>query len=516
MKRQQLAPQGTIDRIRNQARIAWERRDLGQCIELLHRANRLAPADTWVLLQLGRIYGLRYEYDLAEEYFQRAHRVASPEYKTEILAGAGQQARDFYRKDIAIRYLEQAAQEKDVAPEALVRLAEVYERHRRLDDAIRTVDRVLQRNRNCLPAQLVHGRLTQRAGRLDEAERILRPLTQTADPSVRVRAGYELGTVLDRLGRYDEAMNAFVDAKAILRREAAPHLAQWQRCRAEDERTRQSLSPEILQSWSDKGHELRPQSRIALLCGHPRSGTTLLEQVLDAHPDMLSAEETNNFVDYVHMPMHWRAPEGTPTIAFLNEAPTDQLLGCRANYLRAMELCLGEPLQGRLLIDKNPSLTFMLPSFVRVFPESRFLVAIRDPRDVCLSCFMQPFLPIHMVASAFLDLEHTVREYASLMGTWCIIAPMLPNPTIQVRYEDMVEDLESTVRKTLEFLRVPWDESVLRFYSHAKAKVVRSPTYADVTQQVFKRAQGRWRNYQKYLEPHLPVLEPFVKAFGYE
>jgi hypothetical protein len=80
----------------------------------------------------------------------------------------------------------------------------------------------------------------------------------------------------------------------------------------------------------------------------------------------------------------------------------------------------------------------------------------------------------------------------------------------------MVEDLESVVRKTLDFLGVPWDERVLEFAEHARTKMVRSPTYADVTQPVYKRARGRWRNYQKYLEPHLAVLEPFVKAFGYE
>lgn len=93
---------------------------------------------------------------------------------------------------------------------------------------------------------------------------------------------------------------------------------------------------------------------------------------------------------------------------------------------------------------------------------------------------------------------------------------MLPNPYLQVRYEDMVSDLESVARRVLDFLGVAWDERVLAFDEHARKKRVRSPTYADVTQKVFTRAMGRWRNYQKYLEPHLAKLEPFVKAFGYD
>jgi len=87
---------------------------------------------------------------------------------------------------------------------------------------------------------------------------------------------------------------------------------------------------------------------------------------------------------------------------------------------------------------------------------------------------------------------------------------------VEVRYEDMVENLESVARRTLDFLGVKWDERVLRFDEHARQKLVRSPTYADVTKPVFKTAVGRWRNYRKYLEPHLAKLEPFVKAFGYE
>ena len=80
----------------------------------------------------------------------------------------------------------------------------------------------------------------------------------------------------------------------------------------------------------------------------------------------------------------------------------------------------------------------------------------------------------------------------------------------------MVEDLESVARRTLEFLELPWDDQVLGFDEHARKKLVRSPTYADVTQKVFSRARGRWRNYQKYLEPHLDTLEPHLKALGYE
>jgi hypothetical protein len=132
-----------------------------------------------------------------------------------------------------------------------------------------------------------------------------------------------------------------------------------------------------------------------------------------------------------------------------------------------------------------------------------------------LSCFMQN-LPVNQVGAACLTLAGTVEEYAALMTVWQASKARMVNPYLEVRYEDMVEDLESMARRTLDFLGVSWDARVLGFDQHARGKLVRSPTYADVTQPVYKRAMGRWRNYQKYLEPHLEKLEPFVRAFGYD
>jgi len=115
-----------------------------------------------------------------------------------------------------------------------------------------------------------------------------------------------------------------------------------------------------------------------------------------------------------------------------------------------------------------------------------------------------------------LSLEGTVTQYGSVMGFWRALRPRLKNPAIEIRYEELVNDLESVSRRVLKFLGVDWDERVLRFNEHARKKIVRSPTSTDVTRPIFKTAIGRWRNYQKYLEPYLEKLEPFSKAFGYE
>jgi hypothetical protein len=108
-----------------------------------------------------------------------------------------------------------------------------------------------------------------------------------------------------------------------------------------------------------------------------------------------------------------------------------------------------------------------------------------------------------------------VDGYNLIMGGWKSAAAILPNPWLEVRYEEMVDDLPAAAKRVVDFLGLPWDARVLEFYQHAQQKHIHSPTYADVTRPIFKRAVGRWRNYQKYLEPHLPKLEPIIRALGY-
>jgi hypothetical protein len=140
---------------------------------------------------------------------------------------------------------------------------------------------------------------------------------------------------------------------------------------------------------------------------------------------------------------------------------------------------------------------------------------LRDPRDVCLSCFMQP-APVIPDTVPWLSLEDTIKHYVLLADMWLALKPCVGSAAIEVRYEDLVDNLEAGARRVLDFLGVGWDERVLRFNEHAQTKTIRSPTYAEVTQPVFKTAIGRWRRYQKYFEPHLEQLAPTLRALGYE
>ena len=506
-------PNSVVDLV-NGAGIAWRRREFQKSLDMLERAHKLDPDEPRILLSLGRSYGIRANYEAAEKYFEKAIRVTG--WKTFTFVVAAEHCLFFGQHEMGRKYLERAFKQNGQSPEGCALLAEIEERQNHLDAASELFERAERLSPNYPPAQLGKARLLRLNGKKEEAEKTLRQLLGKPVPHAQIRANtwYELGKILDSQKRHDEAMAAFLAAKDVLLPSAEQEMEAEHLFHARLEKTQQTFTAEMSRQWHDAASALQPHYRFALLGGHPRSGTTLLEQVLDSHPDMVSSEETLLFQDEILTPLIRINPEDN-ICNNLNAATPQKLLELRANYYRLTEAHLRQPIGGRLLIDKNPSLTTLVPSISRVFPEGKFLIALRDPRDVVLSCFMQS-LPINPVTAMWLTLEGTVTEYCALMGSWLDWKSKLANPWLEVRYEDLVDDLESTARKTLEFLNVPWDPKVLGFHEHAQAKVVRSPTYADVKKPVYRGAMGRWRSYQKYLEPYLDKLEPFAKAFGYE
>jgi tetratricopeptide (TPR) repeat protein len=514
MKRHRLISPGSLARLLKEAAAAWKRQDYAASLEMLERAHRLDPANTTLLLDLGRAHGMRYAYAAAQRCFEQALRVAAR--PAEVLAQAGRRCQEFGSYAMARSYFERAAQTTGVGADGLVVLAELCERQHQLEAASDSLERALHAQPEYAPALLAKARLHRQAGRLPEAETLLRGILgrKPADAWTQARTWYELGTLLDRMGRYDDAMSAWLEAKALLRPAAAPHAATLLGIQARVKEMESTISAGVLERWQAAGPSLTTSRRLAVLCGHPRSGTTLLEQVLGSHPDIVSAEETHILHDEAYLPLARDFPPDAPVLEVLDSAPMSALRKSREDYFRCNELFLGQELGDRLLLDKNPALNVLIPAVARIFPEAKFLIALRDPRDVCLSCFMQP-LALNPVSSAYLSLAGTVAQYASVMHFWRVLLPSLRNPWIEVRYEDLVDGLEPAARRVLAFLEVPWDERVLQFHEHARRKPVRSPTYAEVTQPVFRTALGRWRNYESHLEPHLEKLAPFLAAFGY-
>ena len=492
---------------------AWQRQDYEKAIGILGQASQRQPANPQILLNLGEAYGLRFDYQQAERCLENAVGVSANEVET--LAEAGRRCLRFGQPGMANRYFTRAAERPNASPSVFVALAEFEEGHSRKEAALGYLARALDLQPGYPRAVLARARLHRLAGELEQGEKLLRLLVEKAEGRNCIEAWYELGTNLDRQGSYDSAMEAFLQAKALLRPASTAHVAELERMRAGFREMERLVSAGTLERWRAAGVELQPARRLALLCGHPRSGTTLLEQVLDAHPDVVATDETSILLGEAYPRLSRGFPADTPMVEILELAPLSILRQARADYFRFTESFSGEIVGDRLLIDKNPAMDVHIPMVARIFPEAAFLVAIRDPRDVCLSCFMLP-MPRGRLSAPYLSLEEAATQYTAVMGFSRAIRSKLPGPQMEVRYEDVVGDLEGTSRRVLSFLGLEWNPGILRFDAHAKTRLLRCAIDDAVAKPIFTTSVGRWRHYQKYLEPCLEQLAPFISAFGYD
>jgi tetratricopeptide (TPR) repeat protein len=502
----------------DKAQHAWEQRRFEEAIWYYERALARDPHNPVLLVDVARAYALRYRYADSEKLVELAQSLHPDDAHLQQMLG-----RSFVRIqqfDRAIACYERSlelAPNSPQRPETLLELAKMHERLHKLDAARRCVEEALSLAPGFEKAKYALANIERRSGDKAAAESRWRQLidARRAPPGVVADSWYQLASLFDGDGRFEEAFDALVRAKQIFSRAAAPYLEDAQIIAQNTARTLGAITEEHGERWNAAGTDLPPLAGgLALLTSHPRSGTTLLEQVLDSHPQLISADELQVLSELVFAPLGQTTAANEPLPAVLDRTGADQLNLLRQTYLKAMEGALREPIAERTLLDKNPELTSLLPLVARVFPEMKIIFALRDPRDVVVSCFMQR-LPLNVVSVHYLTLEGTAKKYASTMRSWLKIRPMLRNAWIQVRYEDTVADIERQARSVLDFLGLPWDDVVLEYHRRARQKHVHSPTYEAVTKPIYTSSVQRWRNYAAQLEPCLPILQPFVDEFGY-
>jgi hypothetical protein len=318
----------------------------------------------------------------------------------------------------------------------------------------------------------------------------------------------------DRQADYAGAVAAIEECKQSQRKRETRLLTASDQAHVRLRKMIVDLSRDDFARWRDEAAEL-PTMNMALLTGFPRSGTTLLEQLLDAHPELVSSEE-RDFVGRELVSQVMTKQGAKPVAEIYRDLSLTKIASLRERYFPAMQYLLGESIGDRIHLDKNPAYNLTIPLMLRVFPETRLVVALRDPRDVVLSCYLR-YLPLNSVSVRFLTPERTAERYALDMSAWLQFRELIDNPWCEVRYEDTVHDPAHQAQRALETLGLEWDNQVLNYRERlGSQKVVTSPTYEAVAQPVHTQAIGRWQHYQQLLAPAMKHLAPYVKAFGYD
>ena len=269
------------------------------------------------------------------------------------------------------------------------------------------------------------------------------------------------------------------------------------------------VSPEAYRRWPVTS---APDSRDSpvFIVGFPRSGTTLLEQMLDAHPGLQSMDE-NPFFNRLADKLKSHDKDITDKLEQLQQRDCDEL---RKLYLMMVSEKIPRRWQAQL-VDKNPLNMLWLPLIYRLFPRAKFILAVRHPCDVILSCYMQNFRS-SILGAACADLPRLAAAYVSAMNYWLRNVAIFQPDVLVSRYEDLVTDFSGHAARIAQFLELDDATPMLRFDQHARDKgYIATPSYDQVIEPVNTKGLNRWTGYKRDFELVLPTLEPMLRHWAY-
>ncbi len=412
----------------------------------------------------------------------------------------------------AIAALTRALQLQPNDVDAWTELAGVYEQGSRIEEANDAINRGLRIAPQHPALNLEAAKLERRRGETTAAVTRLKRIDPRQLPTrIAQQYWFELGHALDRTDAHAAAMQALETANALAARSVR----------------RQSIDPDAfsrlldrITNWTANGAPgARPQpsdpsedrgSDLCFLVGMPRSGTTLLDTMLAAHPQVVSIEEQPT-LEHAIADLSG-LPSGYPEC--LESLDAEQIRALRRRYRQAVAKHLGGR-QAPLIVDKLHMRCIHVGLIQRLFPDARVLFVLRHPGDVVLSNFMQQYAPNDAFVH-FDTLASSARVYARVVGLWRASQPMLELARDVMRYEALVADPPAELARICAFLGIEPDASMLDEQARgATRERVRTNSYQQVAEPIYQRSSGRWQRYRQWLAPHFALLQPHAEALGY-
>jgi tetratricopeptide (TPR) repeat protein len=300
---------------------------------------------------------------------------------------------------------------------------------------------------------------------------------------------YALGKAYDDLGEYEQAMKNYDLANQLsqARLNAAGRRFDPDRFHAQAEATIQKFGPNFFQNSKGLGVETE---RPVFIVGMPRSGTTLLEQIVSSHPEVSAAGELGGWPAMTAGP--FQSAETTPT--------KEEVQAIANEFLTRLEKA-AKP--APYTTEKSPQNYMILGPILAAFPNAHILHCRRNAVDTCLSIYTTSFMSGPDFAHDRQALVTAYKEYARVMNHWNQVLPK--GHLLNVQYEDLVNGREPQIRRILDFLGLEWNEACMRHEQNDHA--ISTPSLWQARQPVFNRSVGRWRNYEPWLGPLRELVE---------
>ncbi len=460
-------------------------------IDHFQKALALNPKLFETLLNLGDILSDRIGHPIAaEECFRKALALKPDDIQAHT--GLINMLRFQGRLDDSLKAVNSALRFNPEHPGSLARIADIYEQQGEYDKAYSQICMLLENNDKPLPLLIeVMLRICQKVGCCDEAIKRAQGLlaTETLAPISRQTLHFELGKLHDKAKEYDRSFEHYHSAN-----ETAKPPFDIEEIKQQVNSLTHTYNKETLAQLS---HSNNDNQQPVFIVGMPRSGTSLTEQILGSHPEVFAAGEMNDINDIAaSMPALLGTDKPHPDcLEWLNQNTIDQLA---RRYLDKLDTLSTDT---RYITDKMPHNFMNLGLIALLFPKTRIIHCVRDPRDTCLSIYFQNFGWLHRYGADLSSLGAYYRHYQKLMQHW---EEVLELPIITIRYEDMIANQEAVSRKMIAFCELEWDERCLQF--HKSDRHVATASYDQVRQKIYTQSKARWKNYEKHIAPLIETL----------
>ncbi len=420
------------------------------------------------------------------------------------------------RFDEGQQVLKQPFMEASLAVRAAVRRALSFERINQLDAAVAIVDDLPSAEQVADPKarqELLNllATLAMRRKDYSTARRCFVAALALDTPwHERTTLWFGLARACDRLDDTQAAMEALAEAH---RARALPGQPPWQPGSGHQgdlKMADQWVSAAAASSWR-RAAVPETQPAPVFVVGFPRSGTTLLEQILSAHPTFRSMDERPFILELVQK---MASQTGSYPENLASSTP-QQLATLRQQYWDKVQAVMNLR-KGMCLIDKNPLNMLALPMIMRLFPHAQIIFCQRHPGAAILSCYQQNFQDPELRALCA-SLERLAYEYVAFHQHWQYHVELLQPRLWVVRYEDLVTDLDAMLAKLGVFLGISDTTAMKNFQVHAQTRgYISTPSYTQVIEPISQDAVDRWRRYASWMQPLLPHLQPVLEQLGYE
>ncbi|HKF61890.1 MAG TPA: tetratricopeptide repeat protein, partial [Dongiaceae bacterium] len=494
-----------------------------EALRLIGKALALNPRDPGALSNLGNVLSELGRPAEAVESLKRALAL-KPDY-VEAIYNLGNALSKARRYEEAVEAYRDALRRRPELPAAEFALAEALRQLNRTDDALAVLQQILDRDPRSSDAYNRRGVILRELGRPEEALQafdasIALDPTQTEpylalvslkgvtvdDPRIGAMerlAGrgdlppdrrslllFALSQAYERAGRHEESFRHLLEANRLRRGQVT---YDERPARRRFERLRQYFTTELIAEKSGQG---AASDLPIFVLGFPRSGTTLVEQILASHPAVHGAGELA-FMGEIAAGLKAREtlyfPECMPFLG------AEALVHAGEAYAARLQALAPEAPR---ITDKMPDNYMFVGLIHLILPRARIIHLRRDPLDVCLSCFGQHFANEINYSYDLSELGRYHRMYLDLMEHWRRVLP--PGAMLEVQYEAVVEDIESQARRILDYCGLPWDPRCIAF--HETDRLVRTASVDQVRRPIYRSSMQRWRHYETHLAPLMEAL----------